>query len=403
MPRPAATTECGRRAALALVAILIAGCAPEAEIEAPPARLVLTRADFADLSGWREDSQSEAAAALIRSCAELAKLPGDRSLDPGGVGGTVSDWQEPCAALAALAPADDAVARAFFERWFTPFLAADNARADGLFTGYFEAALDGARAPDARFAIPIYRRPDDLVTVDLGEFRESWTGERIAGRVAAGRLVPYESRADIAAGALAGRGLELAWVDDPVDAFFLHVQGSGTIRLAGGDALRVGYDGQNGHLYTALGRVLVDEGEMALEDVSMQSIRAWLEAHPARAQALMDRNASFVFFRALDGDGPVGAQGAVLTPGRSLAVDPRYVALSLPVWLETAAPTADGAGTRPLRRLMIAQDTGGAIKGPVRGDVFWGAGADAEAIAGHMNSRGRYFLLLPRAVAVAGG
>ena len=203
--------------------------------------------------------------------------------------------------------------------------------------------------------------------------------------------MPFHDRAAIDAGALDGDNLAVVWVDDPVDAFFLHIQGSGRIALADGSELRVGYAAQNGHAYTAVGLILIDDGEVTREAMSMQAIRTWLAANPDRARDLMNRNRSYVFFAVLDGDGPLGSEGVALTPGRSLAVDRRFLPMSVPLWLDSTLP-----GEQPLRRLMIAQDTGGAIRGPVRGDVFWGYGEDAADIAGRMKSRGRYYLLLPR-------
>lgn len=348
---------------------------------------------FSALPGWTADRHDEAAAALAKSCAVLARRPASRSLGAGGLAGTVGDWRPLCEALP---PPGAAAARAFFERWFTPWAAG----ADGLFTGYYEPTLAASLRRSERYATPLYARPPDLVSVALGDFRPDLAGERIAGRVIDGRLAPYPSRSEIAAGQLEGRGLEIAWIADPVDAFFLHIQGSGRLALDDGGVLRVGYDGRNGRPYTAIGGVLAEEGEIAREEVSMQSIRAWLAANPERAERVMNANSSYVFFRTL-ADGPVGAQGAVLTPGRSLAVDRRFVPLSVPVWLDTEAPLPDGSGSAPLRRLAIAQDTGSAIRGRVRGDVFWGAGAAAAAIAGRMNSRGRYYLLLPKSVSPA--
>jgi membrane-bound lytic murein transglycosylase A len=190
--------------------------------------------------------------------------------------------------------------------------------------------------------------------------------------------------------------LELLWVDSAIDAFFLHIQGSGRVAMADGGVVRVGYSDTNGQPYRAIGRDLVESGEISSDRISMQTIRAWLAAHPNDAEAMMARNRSFVFFRILQGDGPIGAMGVALVPGRSLAVDRRFVPLGLPVWLDATDPLSPGT---PLRRLMVAQDTGGAIRGPVRGDVFWGHGAKAAARAGRMKSRGRYFLLLPRRVA----
>lgn len=380
-------------AAALVLALTLAACARDDAPRDRPA--VWTPVAFSALPGWADDRHDEAAAALRRSCDRLAGLPGSRSLGADGLAGTIADWRPLCRALAP--PLGPAEARAFFERWFVPH----RTDRDGLFTGYYEPTLAAARQPSAVYATPLHARPDDLVSVALGDFRTALDGERIAGRVVDGRLRPYPSRREIAAGGLDGRGLEIAWVADPVDAFFLHIQGSGRLALDDGTVMRVGYDGQNGHPYEAIGRVLVREGALSREAVSMQSIRAWLAAHPDEAGRVMNANASYVFFRRLDGDGPVGTQGAVLTPRRSLAVDRRFVPLSVPVWLDTAAPTPDGAGTTAFRRLMVAQDTGGAIRGPVRGDVFWGAGDDAAAVAGRMNGRGRVWLLLPRPLAVA--
>jgi membrane-bound lytic murein transglycosylase A len=295
-------------------------------------------------------------------------------------------------------PPGDAAARTFFENWFAPYAVSDSGTMDGLFTGYYEASLDGARTPSARYATPLHLRPGDLVTVDLGAFRDDLKGERIAGQVVGGKLTPYHDRAAISAGALDGKDLEVVWVDDPVDAFFLHIQGSGRVALDDGSEIRVGYAAQNGHAYTAVGRVLIAEGEVSREAMSMQVIRSWLAANPDRAQALMNQNRSYVFFASLDGDGPLGAQGVALTPGRSLAVDRRFLPLSVPLWLDITAPAENAPGERTLRRLVIAQDTGGAIRGPVRGDLFWGHGEAAANIAGRMKGHGRYYLLLPRTV-----
>jgi membrane-bound lytic murein transglycosylase A len=261
---------------------------------------------------------------------------------------------------------------------------------DGLFTGYYEPLLHGSRQRGGNFQTPILKRPPDLVMVELGRFRPAWQGERIAGRVVNGSLVPYASRAAIERGALDAMHLELLWVDDPVAAFFLQVQGSGRVMLGDGSIVRLGYDGQNGQAYVALGRLLVARGELTLDTVSLPSIRAWIKAHPQAGAALMDENPSYVFFREQSGDGPLGAEGVVLTPGRSLAVDRNFLPLGAPVFL---VATDNGA---PLRRLMVAQDTGGAITGPVRGDIFWGFGDDAERRAGTMRAPGVYYLLLPK-------
>jgi membrane-bound lytic murein transglycosylase A len=371
--------------------------APPPAAEPLPDRLDLRPATFADLPGWLADRPAEALPAILRSCRALAGLPAEGSLGPGDVGGTAGDWRAVCAAAATLPAGDDAAARAFLEARFVPWAATNRGEPRGLFTGYYEPTLRGSRRRGGRFTVPLYLRPPELVTVDLGRFRPELAGRRIAGRVEGGSLRPYADRAAIDAGALAGRGLELLWVDDPIDAFFLHIQGSGRIELAEGGALRVGYAAGNGHVYFAIGRELVDRGALAQEEVSMQAIRRWLRDHPAEAGAVMARNPSFVFFRRLDGEGPVGAQAVVLTPGRSLAVDGAFLPLGAPAWVETLAPHPDPAQPDVrLRRLMVIQDAGGGLQGPVRGDLFWGAGEEAAEIAGRMRHPGRLWLLLPR-------
>jgi membrane-bound lytic murein transglycosylase A len=301
--------------------------------------------------------------------------------------GTVADWLGPCRAAKGLAPGD---ARQFFEAWFRPWSVSDRGAETGLFTGYYEPLLHGSLTPGGAYIYPLYAKPDDMITVDLGDFAQDLEGRKITGQIQGGSFVPYHDRAAIDAGALADRDLEIVWVDDPVGAFFLHVQGSGRVQLADGSELRVGYAGQNGHAYFAIGRELVARGALTKDEVSLQSIREWLAAHPGEASGVMDMNASYVFFDVLEGPGPIGSQGVPLTPERSLAVDRDFIAMGLPVWLDTTLP--DGA---PYRRLMVAQDTGGAIDGPVRGDVFFGAGPRAEDLAGHMRQQGRVWLLLP--------
>ena len=375
----------------------------------PPStdKLVLRPGKFADLPGWTADRISEALPALRLSCDRLSRQPADRPLGGFAFAGTGADWQPACAAAAALPARNDAAVRAVFERNFTPALASNNNRTDGLFTGYYEPDLRGSRKPGGRFTVPLYGPPRDLVTVDLGLFFAALKGQRIAGRVVNGSLLPHDDRTAIENGSLKGQNLELVWVDDPVDAFFLQIQGSGRIALDDGSVMRVGVAAQNGYPYVTIGRVLVDRGLMDKDAVSMQSLRAWLQANPKDAAALLRSNPSYIFFHesrasapGASVDGPLGAQGIPVTGGRSLAVDRAFLPLGLPLWLNTTAPgPRDGDPDRPLQRLLIAQDTGGAIKGPVRGDVFWGHGADAAAIAGKMKSTGQYWLLLPKAVA----
>ncbi len=387
-----------RLAALAACLALIAGCAEKkAPVPDEPA-VQLRPASFASLAGWAEDDQDAALRAFRTSCTAIAKRTPSDGFGRESWFGKAGDWQPLCSAAASV-PAG--AGRAFFEANFQPVAVTDRGNADGLFTGYYEPLLMGSRSQGGRYDVPLHRRPADLVNVDLGAFDDSLEGKRIAGRVDKGRLLPYPDRAAIDAGALAGRGDELLWVDDPVAKFFLQIQGSGLVELAEGQRIRVGYADQNGRTYRAIGRDLVEMGALTREEVSLQTIRDWLRAHPERAAGIMEKNPSYVFFREL-GDatattGPVGAQNVALTAERSIAVDRRFMALGAPVWLDSTAPFP--GGDRPFRRLLVAQDTGGAIKGPVRGDVFWGDGPIAEHVAGHMKSSGRWFVLLPKSLA----
>lgn len=387
-----------------LAAVLLAGlaaCAPKPPA-APP--LAFRAASFADLPGYAADRIAEALPALSRSCTRMVAR-GTAALDGFERYGTGQDWQVFCTGLTALKAGDDAGLRRLVERELHPVAVIGDGKADGLFTGYYEPLVRGSRQRSGAYTVPLYRQPADLVQVDLGEFRDSLKGQRIAGRVRDGRLRPYDDRGGIETGALAGKNLELVWLDDAADAFFLHVQGSGLVQLADGKQMRVGFAAQNGHGYVAVGKVMIDRGLLSREEVSMQSIRAWLRANPATAPDLLRQNPSYVFFRELpapkdDSDGPPGAQGVALLPGRSLAVDRGLHAMGLPLWLAAVRPSAQPPHEDlPLQRLMVAQDTGGAIRGAVRGDVFWGHGPEAESIAGRMKHPGKIWLLLPRSVA----
>jgi len=362
-------------------------------------RLVLKPASFADLPGWRDDAIEEAVPALLRSCERIAALPDAAPIGEEPFAGTAKDWREICAEASRLPSGDREGAKRFFENRFRPYAALNRHNPFGLFTGYYEALLNGSRKRGGKYTVPIYMRPPELVMVDLGRFRDELKGRRIAGKVVDGDLVPYPDRRQIDSGALAGRKLEIVWVDDPIDAFFLHVQGSGRVRLTDGSEMRIGYAAQNGHPYTAIGKELIARGALPREKVSMQSIRAWLDAHPDQLRSVLDKDASYIFFREIEGDGPLGAEGVPLTPGRSLAVDLKYMPMGVPLWLVCGAPAPrEGEPNRKIERLMMAQDTGGAIQGPVRGDFFWGSGDEAESVAGRMKQRGRYWLLLPRAL-----
>jgi membrane-bound lytic murein transglycosylase A len=362
-----------------------------------PDRMELEAVELADLPGWEEDLLTEALPALRRSCEVVDGWADTDTADALTSAQNPELWRDICAQLVGLEPDDEEALRALVATRLRPYAVSNRGELEGLFTGYYEPTLAGSRRPTERFRYPLYRRPPELVSVNLGEFREDLRGRRLAGRVEAGVLSPYFDRFEIEAGGLSQRGLELVWVDDPYDAFFLHVQGSGRVELDDGGFLRVGYAGQNGHPYFAIGRALVDRGVLTLEEVTLQTIRAWLEANPEEAPEVLAQNPSFVFFRELEEEGPVGSLGVVLTPERSLAVDSTFVPLGLPVWVDASAPASDPlVPDRPIRRLMVAQDTGGAIRGPVRGDVFWGHGRNAAHIAGHMKHRGRLWLLLPR-------
>ena len=337
----------------------------------PVPRLTLAPARFDQLNGWRDDNVALAIPALLRSCAAFLTKPDTAALDrrPKDADfGTVGEWRAPCVEAAALPTGDDGAARKFFEAAFAPLLASNNGNPEGLFTGYFEITLNGSRQRTGAYQTPLYRRPPE------------------PGR---------HTRAEIEDGAFAGKGLELLWVDDPVDAFFLEIQGSGRVKLREGGITRVGFDGSNGKPYVAVGRLLIERGELPREKVTMAGIRAWMKANPKDGAALRRENPSYVFFREITGPGPLGAERVVLSSGRSLAVDRAFLPLGIPLWLEAQerfSPTV-------IRRLVVAQDTGGAIKGPVRGDLFWGHGDAAASGAGAMNARGRYYLLLPKAVA----
>jgi membrane-bound lytic murein transglycosylase A len=343
---------------------------------------------FAEVQGWEADDQAAAFQTLLRSCGKIKPT----SASAGA-----------CAAardLASRGPVSRDAARAFFEMYYTPnrILGAPK---PGLVTGYYEPEVAGARENSAKFSVPVYGRPDDLVAVTPDETRakDSAEGTLTSMRKTDDGLVPYYTREEIDKGALQGRGLELVYLADPVELFFMQVQGSGRVRLPDGSHVRIGYATKNGHPYTSIGKKLLELGEDKPKSLSMQGIKAWLHADPERGKKLMWANKSYVFFRVLDEkegeDGPIGAQGVALTPGRSLAVDPSFHRLGLPIFVE--APELKDERNEPFRRLMIAQDVGSAIRGVERGDLFWGSGDGAGAIAGTTHAPARFIVLLPNA------
>jgi len=356
-------------------------------VHAPPPAGIGAPVDWSALPGWDEDDLNGAWTALKRSCEVL------RARD--------ADWANVCSDADLLGEPDTRVVRAFMQTRFVPHVVQDGTgNTEGLVTGYYEPLLFGSTTRTTRFHYPLYRRPDDLLVIDLGGLYPELRGKRVRGRLVGNRVVPYFSRAEIDNRRRPLAGHEIVWVDDPVALFFLQVQGSGRIRLTNGEMLYVGYADQNGHPYVAIGRELINRGVMTFEDMSMQRIRDWLRANPDQADDILARNPSYVFFteRSAELDGPLGSLGVPLVAQRAVAVDPAYISLGLPLWLDTTFPgNGNGNGNAtPYRRLVFAQDTGGAIKGPVRADLFWGAGPSAEKLAGEMKQPGRLFVLLPR-------
>lgn len=340
----------------------------------------LKPAAWDDLPGWQADDLKAAWPAFRQSCRPLQRQPA---------------WRDACAAAAKLADPDADAIRAFFQDQFSPYRITQTDGGDeGLITGYYEPLLRGSRELTPKYRYPLYAPPDDLLVVDLSSLYPELKNLRLRGRLQGNKVVPYFSRSEIEAGKAPVQGKEIAWVDDPVELFFLQIQGSGRIRMEDGSLLRVGYADQNGYPYKSIGKWLVDHGEMTLDKASMEGIKDWARRNPDRLPELLAANPSYVFFRVLpnqDG-GPLGALGVPLTPERSVAVDPRAIPLGAPVWLATTRPNSD----ETMDRLVLAQDTGGAIRGNVRADFFWGFGDKAGTLAGAMKQKGRMWLLLPK-------
>lgn len=367
---------------------LLASCATQTP-KPPSETLRLSRVGFDNLPGWRDAQPDTALSSFKRSCAVLAARPDSAPMTGAGHAGTAGNWRDACA----RAGGD---ARTFFEQNFTPFAVGGS---DGLFTGYFEPEIRGSRTRHDAYQTPVYGLPPDLVRADLGRFIPKLKGEHISGKVDGNALVPYASRAQINAAGLSNTKV-LFYTDDAVAFFFLQIQGSGRVVFDDGTAARIGYAGENGRPYLAIGRTLIAEGALTKENVSLQTIRAWLAANPARAQSVMEGNESYIFFRETPlGDtalGSTGSMGVALTPLASLAVDQRIHALGAPLYV-----AADGPD--PMHGLVVAQDIGGAIRGAVRGDIFFGFGPEAERRAGAMKAGGQLFVLLPNALAAKVG
>ncbi len=344
---------------------------------------------FSELPGWPEDDLKGFSAALTTNCSVMRAR--------------TAAWGRLCRDADQINAADTVTLRQFIESQFLPHEISDSKGSrSGLITGYYEPLLKGSRTRGGTYQIPLYRTPKDLINVDLSAIYPEIKSLRLRGRLEGNRVVPYPTRAEIERkGLLAGD--ELLWVEDPVEAFFLQVQGSGRIQLPTGETVRVGYAEQNGYPYRSIGRYLIDKGELKPNDASMQGIKAWVAANPHRRDEVLHQNPSVVFFREItalpNAQGPLGSMGLPLTAGRSLAVDPRFVTPGSLVYLSTrvpkpAAPPRD-AGIS-FQRLMIAQDTGSAVLGAHRGDIFFGTGGEAGEVAGRMRADGRMFVLLPK-------
>ncbi len=348
----------------------------------------LTPVPFKELEGWADDDIAQAWPAFLAGCTTLRNR---------------AEWRAVCTDALRVDAKSRWAMRKFFVERFQPYrVRSGDPQSQGLLTGYYEPLMRASRQRQGEFQVPIYGPPDDLITLDLASFvPDAQTNQRLRGRVVTSTegkrsFVPYYSRAELTdgAGAASLAGKELAWVADPVEAFFLQVQGSGRVQFDDGSWARLGYADTNGHPYRSIGRWLIERGELKAEDASMQSIQAWARAHPERVGELLAQNPSFVFFRETPttDHGPLGSLGIALTAERSIAVDPRHIPMGAPVWMASTLPMS----SQPLRRLVFAQDTGGAIVGPVRADLYWGSGERAGELAGRTKQRLDLWVLLPK-------
>ena len=392
--------------AVALSCLLFAGCqtapvtapaappvpAPTVPAPTPPPRPVFTPSAWTDLPGWNSDSVAAAWPAFRIGCRALLADPK-----------TQTPWQQPCADSERVDATDSTAVRAFFKTHFIPYRITDAEGHDtGRVTGYYEPLLKGSRESTAQYTVPLYGAPDDLLTVELSDLYPELKDKRVRARVDGKKVVPYWTRADIERGGIPVTGKKLVFVEDPVEAFYFEIQGSGRIEFADGSVIRLGYADQNGHPYRSIARVLIDRGDLPRERASLQGISAWAKSHPLETRALLDENPSYVFFREVPPpipgspdariDGPIGTLGVPLLAERTIAVDPRAIPLGAPVYLATTQPLSK----TPLERLVMAQDTGGAIRGVVRADYFWGFGPRAGREAGRMLQDGRMWLLWPK-------
>lgn len=363
----------------------------------PTPKALFRQVPFEQLPGWNTARLVESFNTFKMSCKAFVRQDPERVVGTDQIDLKAGDWQPACEEALKRHRITESKARQFFHKWFSPVEFFDNKPVKGLFTGYYMPLLKGSYKKSARFNVPLYETPDNLITIDLGLFFSHLKNKKIIGRLVGKSIVPYFTRKEINAGAIKKHANVLLWVEDPIDRLFLEIQGSGIIEFKNGKRILVGYDAQNGAPYTSIAGVLIKKGVMTKDNASMQGIKNYLDRHPKQRDAIINENKSFVFFRKLNIDAALGSQGVALTPGYSMAIDREWVPMGAPVWLSTSRPSSKEPDRNiPFQRLMIAQDTGGAIKGKVRGDVFWGGGEKATTIAGHMKNEGHYWLLLPR-------
>lgn len=361
----------------------------------------LNRVSFESLDNWQQSRLNSSLKAFKKSCQSFLKRPAERFVGSTMIPMTVNDWLPSCQKALSMDSNDNEATHQFFEDYFDVYQVGDNKTKDGLFTGYYSPVIKGSLEKTKTYNVPLYQKPKNLVLADLSEFSKSLPNKHIVGRLVGNQFKPFYTRAEIDNGAIDKAASVLAWIKSDIDRSFLQIQGSGIILLEDGTKLYAGYDGQNGKAYTALAKVLIDKGAMTRDSASMQKIRAYLEKNPQEKPAVLHSNESFVFFKKQQQTGAIGSQGVVLTDEVSLAVDTNFVPLGVPLWLETSAPAAGNyKSQQPFHQLMVAQDTGGAIKGLVRGDIYWGSSEKAASTAGKMKNTGQYYLFLPKSVKI---
>ncbi|MBR1237522.1 murein transglycosylase A [Bradyrhizobium sp. AUGA SZCCT0177] len=353
---------------------------------------------WSDITGWREDDHLAAYKTFRDSCKPIAAQTKPPS-EPKAIGTSLRD---PCRVARGLELTDGARAKAFFEEHFLPLRISRLGEPEGFVTGYYEPIVDGSRTENEVYKVPVYRRPSNLFVRGATQSSAGLpNGGKVFRKIGRRKLVPYYDRAEIEDGAIEGRGLEICWLKDQTDLLFSQIQGSARVSLDDGSTVRINYDAHNGYPYTPVGRILIERNIIPRDQMSMQKIREWMTANPDGANELRRQNRSYVFFREVnlsDKDEAVGAQGVPLTPGRSIAVDKALHVYGTPFFIEGELPIETDISKTPFRRLMIAQDTGSAIVGPARADLYLGAGADAGKVAGRFRHPMRFVMLLPKSL-----